>query len=413
MTEAGTLDVFTDWYLKQFPPQQELAERRVAIKKEYPIVDAQTFRAADVRLIFPHLTQADWTPILDEKGKIKSLTKDGVEITTGIGWCTLRISIPFSTHLFIAARMIEEVENEVADLCWEKKMRVLGYGIQPLSYPDRYFSVPEYGTSLFQNRRLHPHVDPLTIAARDVVLVEMNREEISQAINILNALSGPIIWLFANSPVWRGEMDPLSRMAVRADAGTAMTESMFGGTPPIIFGNNKDLISYLTSHFSERKLLRRLQSKEHDWREDWTDYEEHIWLDARPRTKYKALEIIVPCSQKTGENRHLMALILGLMENLNGASKLLDDFLMRNRVNLRRFAICNPPSDAMSGLIEKMLSVSREGLKKRGYEEEIFLTHLRTRLRECKNPATEALKIFKQRNGMPRLIDSVDVRNVP
>lgn len=405
MSDGTRLESFTKWYLAKFKTKAELKEKRIGLKKEYPVINRKTFEAADIRIIFPLLIKLGWTPVFEwtplfdggRQEEMVGVKNDGGKITAGIGWCTLVVSIPPQPTVFLSAMALEEIEAELAKLCRQKGMLILGYGAQPVTYPDKTLWTEKYRARFTKSYSLSPS-EMIPIMAADRVCVDVAQEEIADAVDALNALSGPVAWLFANSPIWRGEVDPLRRLTTRMDAWS-FTGRERSGIPPKIFNSNDSLLAYMLG------IMPR------NWFEKWPEHESALWFDARPRAKYGTLEFISACSQKSGENRHLMALILGLVENLSGTKKLLGDYILRNRVNLRKSAVYNPPSAAMEKVVEEMLNVAQIGLERRGFGEEMYIAHLRTRIAKSQNPAIEALQIFRRQGYMPQFIDSVDILN--
>ena len=142
-------------------------------------------------------------------------------------------------------------------------------------------------------------------------------------------------------------------------------------------------------------------------RRQYAYHEGTVWFSSRPRL-YGTLEIR-PCGlQPFDAHLSVAAFCLGLMENLDAFSTLLKDFSLAHCRELRYEASKKGFKAKIKGkpvlpYIEELAALSADGLKKRGFGEEKFIIPLLERIKLKKNPADEAVEIFK-RGGLKELI---------
>ena len=395
------------WYLSCF---SSCSERKIGLEKEYPVVDANSYQAGDARKLFKLLQNMGWEPVFDDfySDEVIGVKKDGVEITTDAGWCTLEIIMPPEKSIGAAVQRIREIEQLVVNLCKSQGILVLGYGIQPITMPASDLWIKKRRHKIIK-RGLSVGVDIVTITAAEQVHIDINRAEIVDATNVFNALSGPIILLFSNSPFWGGRLDDKSRLAVREDAWAFAGEQK-AGIPPRCFADIEELVKYISSlEFSiARKGRDYLVPKtsfiewagRDNWREQWKFHEASVWWDARPRTIYGTIEVRQACSSK--DSGCLPALVKGLIENLNQARQLIKELSWEEWHRLKSCAIFGLDDDVLQRATQAMLEISHAGLKKSN--EENWLDPLWERLKNNTNPAKDAIRLL-QSGGLKALIE--------
>ena len=141
------------------------------------------------------------------------------------------------------------------------------------------------------------------------------------------------------------------------------------------------------------------------------DFDQHLtffWHNARI-SPYFTLENRVNDQQPPDDIMVVSALTLGIMENLNEATALIDSYPWQYLREARLCAIRDGLMASVQGIpISEMsmnvLHIAKVGLKKRGLGEEKFLDPLWERLEEGICPADMAANIFES-GGERKLIE--------
>ncbi|MDX1608088.1 MAG: glutamate-cysteine ligase family protein [Candidatus Spechtbacterales bacterium] len=271
-------------------------------------------------------------------------------------------------------------------------------------------------------RAIGPDVKIIALTASSQVSFKIQIDEIIQGMNVCCALSGPSIMLMANSSIWKGE-----------DSGLcAARESVWGkfaakraGIPQNRFS---DVEQYLEHMFDlpvlieqwgsdyivpqKRKTFReRLEFRNKLFPRLWALHEGTVWWNARPRLEFGTLEIRPNCAQPGKDYMAVSSFWLGIVENLDEAEALVNEFSWDFWIRLRDAAIkdgIRAEVDGINGvnLVKCVLDISRRGLVSRGLNEEIYLDILYSRVEEMKTPADKAREIF-QSKGIEALIDAL------
>ncbi len=421
MDKVGFMKGLKEWHESRFPTTVGL--RKVGQEKEYPVVWANDYQAADVRILFPILIEKGWEPKYDEVynnlilGVMEPIT--GVEVTTEAGWCTLEIIMPPEESIIDSTLKLQKVEKMIVSLARDQGMLVLGYGIQPISLPEPRLWIKKRRHEKI--REVLPEgVNIVTITASDQVHVDITRDEVVDAVNVFNALSGLIIHLFANSPIWQGGVDPLYRLAVREDLWSFASPDRIG-MPLIPYNNLEDYLKAtgLLKQFLTREngdysttealyLDYMLKSPKTDWKYHWMLLEGMTWLNARVRTPYSTIEVRPACTASLDGTEALTALCLGIVENLTEVKEMVFEYPWSFWQGKRGRAIAGVQDDIMDSLADRMLMLAEKGLKNRCYGEESLLGLLYDRLYLKTNPAKKALKVFEQ-EGFDSFIKTISL----
>lgn len=420
MIEAGK-------YWGRFP--QELGgPRRVGLEREFPVVKRDG-TAFDVRETLADLVMLGWEPHYDDhyQGELQMVSRDGFQVTTDAGWCTLEINLPPYRDLWKAREEFEKLMMFLVEVIGERGGLVLGYGIQPIT---------KYSDNLWIRKRRHEivrmnfpkTVNRVTITAANQIHIDIARPEVIPMTNVMNALAGLLIVLCANSPIWAGRIDPKNRLAVREDLWRFSNHGRIG----IPYEQFEDLSHFLRYVFQQRFFVSRKEGGEYfkpgvtfgeyiqgdgvDFTQHYKYHEGTVWFCARPRTVYGTIEIRPCCSQPPEEEENMAAdaLALGLVENLKETSEIVSRFPWEVWRRLREDAIFYGFQATVEGqsvlpLLEKILDLAKRGLAKRGFGEELFLAPLYQRLECQQNPAHNAINLF-QRGGIPALIEKLAYR---
>lgn len=415
---ARQVQEVSQWYINQFPSKDEMKVRKIGIEKEYPVIDATTYKAGDVRKIFSNLTQEGWTPVLDDiyYDEVTGMKKNGIEITTDAGWCTLEIIMPPEKSILIASEKLQKIEKLVAKICKEYNMYILGYGIQPRTISHPRLWVRKRRHEVIQAGLGHG-VNRITTTASDQVHIDISREELIYSINVFNALSAPMTYLFAHSPIWHSRIDAQGRLAVREAAWSFADKNRIGIPPQPFKGIEKyiwhmlELPLCIAKHNNDyivpNMTFAQWMQHNNNWHDQWKFHEGSVWFNARTKSIFSTLEIRPACSQKSGKNAYLAALTMGLMQKLEHTKRFAKQLNWQQWHQLKNDAMYGRNTGILKNISKEMLKIALTGLIERGMGEEILIGLLTQRL-YGKTPAQEVIEVFQQ-GGMPALINSVAI----
>lgn len=423
------LNVLAGKYFSHFPATLKNGWIRwIGKEVEFPVV-RENGQAFDVRKVFPHLQKEGWEPYYDDwyKEEMLGLKKDEINITTDAGYCTLEVNLPPLRDLW---EVRDEFEKLMVFLCSTVEKYgglILGYGIQPATPPD---------DSLWIKKKRHetvrlsypPTINNVTVTAAQQVHIDITQAEIVQMTNVLNALSGLMIVLCANSPVWRNSLDREGRLAVREHLWHFSNGGRIG-VPYECFVDVPHFLQYVTT------LPFLVTKKEEEYCVPGKTFSEYLvtnggldtfddhylfhegtfWPCARPRTLYGTIEVRPCCTQPPRDHMVADALALGAVENTAAIEeKIINHFPWEAWRNLREEAIfqgfaAKIEDEPILPLLKEFLDLVKKGLEQRGRGEEIFLAPLYQRLEEKKNPSNEAIALY-ERGGINALVQALAYR---
>ena len=138
------------------------------------------------------------------------------------------------------------------------------------------------------------------------------------------------------------------------------------------------------------------------------------WFNARLVPKYSTIESRMCCQQPPNESLTSAAVALGMIENLEAAKALMDSYPIETWKKIRRQTAESSIKAMIDGesiipLLQQLLAVAAEGLKKRGMQEEVFLQPMFDRLQKQKSPADVAIEAFEA-GGMQGLLKQVSFK---
>ena len=349
---------------------------------------------------------------------------DGTVITNDSGWSNLEVALPPHTKLDEARVAFEEKIDLLKDLVQDLKGAILGYGIQPLQAPDKKNWIRKRRHEVVCRNFGCDHDVNITVISASQVHVSVAREEVVLANNVFNWLTGVMVSLFANSPIWRGEIDPV-RLAVRERMWWFTPDNRHGVFPgpcldlEDLFNrilNMKHLVArngrdYFLPRSTFKGFLK--QNPDREFLSELPLLEGTLWFCSRPRSNYGTIEIRPACTQPREASMALPAFCLGIVENLQEAQKAIDDLGYPWNVckELREIAM----SEGLKGRIDDLdmaelsrifLQIAERGLKARKLGEEKYLSPLWTRVETKTTLAEEVINIFKQ-GGLKSLVDTL------
>ena len=452
------------FFLKNFEEiesKRNLKERRRRIGSElkFPLV-SNSATAADItktKALWDFLSRKGWIPIVDSYTKnIIGSSKKG-EMNDHIascetGFCKVEFSLAHTDDLLKLHEIIKELKEVLRQFSEEQDVAFLGFGLQPLTPPGKHLLM-EKSRNLFWDRLFggNDHIPEgkgtdvhlFTVSASSQVHIDVTMDEAVDAINVFNGLSGAQIAMTANSNIWRGAVSPdykcLSEMfwdwwlkekhATRYGVPEKKfqdLEDYFNSVlqfPPVYVKRDSIPValpycptfsdfyfcSSLNTELCEHGMRQEkrcgltaegeavdIELQEHDLSQHFTFF----WHNTR-LSRYYTLENRINDQQPPDEIMTIPALTLGIMEHLDNAVSLINDysweFLKESRLQAARFGLdAQVHGKPVSELSQSIVEIADKGLKKRGLGEEVFLTPLKERLDLKFCPADIAARIFNE-----------------
>lgn len=297
----------------------------------------------------------------EDKNHLVSLhsADDGTELILEVGWGTIEIATNVCDDLFEMKRKHERALRLVVDTAESIGMRVLGFGIQPRTEPTLQLLSPKARYGVMKDVIGHEWLS-FTATASDQLHVDVERGEMTDVLNVSNAMSAVVIALCGNSSVYAGQKS--SFVSSREGLMSAMSRH---GMPERYFRSVDD---YVDAICDLRYLMRPVKGgwraiegdvtfREHvaEFGADWTSFLAHdhyVWYSARARTKQRTVELRSACQQPFSDHMSAAALQLGIVE---GASSIL-------RYMNETFG-CEHDGDAMHAMWENMLRMRRYAIR--------------------------------------------------
>lgn len=432
-TVDRTLEEITERFASGFPKEVP-AFRTVGREAEFPLVNPDG-SAADVFSLWPALlNRVNCRPIHDQAVDgsefLIGVETDTWSCVTEVGKATVELSVGPRETLHGLARDMEEGLARLKEVVQESGTRLLGFGIQP--------KTPASEGLLTPKRRYHALLETIgsgwlkfCVTAGDQVQVDMGKDDIVRQMNLINAASGIIIALTANSSVYGGRTRGFASGRERLAANMAGEPDRHGSSPRP-FADLEEYTRFLSAlrclclpdgnggfkaiglPFTE---YLRQRSSDKDIEETYSEFlfhEHYIWPSARPRSRIGTLEVRPSCQQPAGSGWVPSALALGLVESAEEAQSFFEDALGPDYWSgLRRFreeAVENglgAPEPAPD-FLETVLNIARRGLEHRGRDEEGFLSPAFETLERRVGPAAKARKSFEE-GGINALVEELSL----
>lgn len=404
--------------------------RTVGREAEFPLVGPDG-RAADASRLWPLLLKEGGCKPVHDRGT------DGSEFVIGAEWdawsCvaevgrgTVEVSVGPRPTLHDLSRDMEEALQRLGEAARQAGCRLLGFGIQPRTpaLPGLLTPKRRYAALL---KTIGPQWLKFCITAGDQLQVDMGRDDLVRNMNLINAVSGAIIALTANSSVYGG------RPGSFASGREGLTDGMVGepyrhGSSPRPYGNLEEYVEFLaglrclclpdgeggyrTVGTSFAEYLGRGRPDPDAAYQDFLFHEHYVWPSARPRARIGTLEVRPACQQPTGSAWVPSALALGLIEAADGVEDFLETSLGKGRwgdlLRYRQRAVRRGLSapEPVPRLLETLMELARDGLRRRGRGEESLLDPAWGRLERCQEPAARARDVF-ERGGIGALLREV------
>lgn len=379
----------------------------VGREAEFPLVDSRG-RAGDSGKLWPELLETTGGQPVYDSGSDGSRVLIGVEAKrwfclAEVGLCTVEIGVGPRRSLVELEADLAEALAFVGTAAARTGQRLLGYGIQPLTPPSARILTPKRRYLVLVQEI--PRWSRWTVTASDQVHVRLGRAELVPAMNALNAASGAIIALCANSPVYCGRRGSSSgREALSAGVSG---EPFRNGAVPRPFADIEDYVRwtagfrYLFRLDENGRIVRprvtfdRWMRRRQVSLEDYLLHEHYLWPSARPRARLGTLEIRPACQQPEASFA-AAALALGLTERAPDLLACIADALGNSHwgrlLSYRRRAVRDGilAPEPTQGFLRTIVELADAGLRARGFGEHAYLDQIRERLAARRGPADEA-----------------------
>lgn len=430
---ATVLADITEQFAAGFPAKAP-SVRTVGREAEYPLVKSDG-RAADVSDLWPYLLkQGKCTPTYDQSSDgtelLTGVEGDGWSSTTEVGRATVEISVGPRLTLHELARDMDQGLGHLKEAAHRAGFHILGFGIQPRT--------PAYAGILTPKLRYLCLLEAIgsqwlkfCVTAGDQLQVDVGQDDLVWLMNLVNALSGVIIAVTANSSVYGGR---LGRFSSGREGLTAnmVNEPYRHGAPVRPYRDLEEYIQTLASMrclclpddkggfrkigmpFTEYLHKNRAARDPEVAYEAFLFHEHYIWPSARPRSRIGTVEIRPACQQPSDSAWVPSALGLGLMEAADELEVYLEETLGKDywptlqRYRKRAVEQALAASEPNPGFLDKIVDIAEAGLRRRGKGEETFLDPVRDRLGQRSGPANEAQTVF-ERGGAVALVQKLSL----
>lgn len=413
------LEEITERFAAGFP-ERAPALRTVGREAEYPVV-APDGRAAEVSRLWPLLLErGDCAPVYD-------LGADGTKMLVGVeaaswscvaevGRSTVELSAGPRETLRELARDMEGALERLKEAVRRAGLRLLGFGIQPRARASRRLLTPKL-RYLALLEAIGPRWLKFCVTAADQVQVDMGRDELVRNTNVINAASGAMISLTANSSVYAG------RAGAFASGREGLAANMLGethrhGSSPQPYADLGEYVRFLAGlrclclpdsggfrpvgePFAEYLQNGGPVLSSETVYEEFLFHEHYVWPSARPRSRIGTLEVRPACQQPAESTWVPSALALGLVEAAGEVQSFFEDafgedywdVLLRYRESAVRHGLGAPAP--VPRFLETLLDLARDGLRRRGRNEETFLEPAYAVLDRGEEPASRARRLFE------------------
>jgi len=424
--------------------------RQIGVELKFPLVceDGRAPERHVIPALWAHLCASGWEPVRDDVsarviGARKKTEGGYTNASCETGYCKPEFSLAPVRNLIELEAAVRGLRQELLLYAERRHVHFLGYGIQPVSPPDRRLRMDKSRTrvwdSVFRSNRVVPperghDLDLFTLNAASHVHVSASAEEAVPLVNVFNGFAGPQIALTANSTVWRGRVDPDYACVTEKFWDWWVPEEGRVGLPLEPFkdiGDYARQITRLRPVFVKREgepvLIQDYETFEHYYAQEQavgTSLEDRrVAVTPRPAdidlhctccwhptriTRYGTVEVRPNDQQPPGALPAIAALTLGLTESLQESHEELGGLrwedLRAARDSACRLALSGKVGlRPIDGLAARMLELARLGLQGRGLGEERFLGPLEERLRSGRPPAADAAGLFED-GGAEKLV---------
>jgi len=420
---ARMIERLAERFAAHFPPHRR-GLRRIGREAEFPLVWPDG-RAGDVALLWePLLSEPGARPSYDDPAGRKLIVRvdfPDAAYEVEMGRATVEVVLPPKEDLFALEAASQAALMRLVRVARSRGMVLLGYGIQPRTPGGPGLMTPKRRYFALSRAVGWPWMY-FTSTASDQIQVDITRDELVEAVNVLNLLSAPIIALTANSPVYAGRRGKF--LSGREGLLATLGEGRHGMTPRR-FARLEQFVAFVCAQtcyvlpeggrfprfgrpFTSYLDARGPRITETLW-QAFLWHEHYVWNSARPRIHYGTIEVRPACQQPPDEPMAAVSLCLGLVEALPEALGFLQERLFDNLWPTlrayRRAAVRDAlrAEEPVPGLLAGLVALAEKGLRSRGRGEERFLDPVYRRLDARLVPADRAVRLF-QRGGVPAIV---------
>ncbi|MCK6517542.1 glutamate-cysteine ligase family protein [Myxococcota bacterium] len=410
-TQRAALATLTARFDGAFP-QRTGQWRRVGRESEHPVVYPDG-KAGDINELWPLLAVGGDLKIKREGELIVSMEGDDYGYCAEVGRGTIEVILSPSDDLVDLERKYLVAMERLVRAADAKGLRVLGYGMQPVQAGTVEFMAPKqrYGAIL---EALGPIWLWFTLTASDQVHIDVSREEWVRLTNLGNLLSPVTVALCANSSVFEGKFQGMASSR-EGQMGRIGAAEFRHGMP---VGAAQDAAAYVLQRAVQPLLVRRENGVIFPGQGSFLDYveaerpdddalwdafllhEHYIWNSARPRSAIGTIELRAACQQPPEEPFAAAALGLAIIAAADELEALLlarlgeDPWPKMREWHHAAVTQGLAADEPTPGLLDELLRLCEDGLRRRGRGEERYLKALRRRVQRAENPAQEAVRLL-------------------
>ncbi len=398
-------------------PLEQKGHRTVGREGEYPVVDTEG-NAFDVSPVFENLKE-DFAPSFEgEKNELLV----GVEcrdfmILREVGIGTIEIVSRPTESLFEIKEIFETAMTSILRSTNQLGAKVLGYGTQPVSPIEDKLMTPKQRYKVLR-QVLGPLWNEFAVSASDQTHISVLRKEIIPLTNLFHKATPFLVGLFANSPCRESQDTGFTSSREEFKKKILMSENRHGMANRE-FSSLDDYLNHLsnmTCIFVNKKgsptvVNKTFSSIQNTDFQDFLKHEHYVWNSTRPRSVHGTLEFRPICQQPWNRQMCATSFYVGLSENHQELTKLLNSVGNYKSIYLNSDQIIQTPFQieiVPKHFWEDLYEISYKGLKSRSFGEEVLISPVQKDINSKTTPASRASLWFKE-GGTKQLIKQLEI----
>ncbi|MGM9551274.1 MAG: hypothetical protein ACI3XA_03370 [Clostridia bacterium] len=386
----------------------------VGVELEFPLINLQKAPVDEsvAKGMFDHFLARGFKAELTEKGQPLFITNDdGDCLSFDNSYNNFEFALNYGDNLCVIADRFYKLLDEVQRYFESKNHAILGLGSNPYkkyikkSHVDfsTYNMVDEYLTTNGKDSK-YPDFPAYLSSAQTHLDIPLS--DLPKAYTLYGKMDFVRGLLFANSPDFDKEGYLCYRDYLWEQSGFSLCPNITGKVEGK-FKTAQDLVSYI----AQKGMFNRIREgkyeifkpetmKEYFAREDAKSEDIDCYLSFKnvEITRRGTLEIRSDCAQPFSDAFTPAAFNLGILYNMDKAETIVDSFLKEKKINMTNSLIREAvvkgeqiaDEESVYILLDSLVSLSEEGLLKRGKGEEKLLLPLYDRVARGMNPAMEA-----------------------